>query len=414
MKKTKKTNSDDKLLFAGIAESVNNTNQLIENAVLSPKASRSEDAFRVRAEIEDKMRAPFERDRHRIIFSSGYRGYRGRTQVFILAHYRIADRMVHVNYVAQVARMLAKALRLNTDLAEAIAIAHDLGHGPFGHDGEMILNNISLEYKLGEFHHNVHGVRVVDMLEKAGRGLNLTFQVRDGIFSHDGEVHNLKLVPQHDKKEKDLQLQMKQVVDGKKPEIFPATMEGCIMRVSDTVAYIGSDIEDAVRMGIIKMSELPKKCLRILGKNNGEIIDTIVTDIIKNSYEKDYVSFSDDISEAVKELKDWNYRKIYVPWKSSKAPIFRKWQQELRKVRDGLYRMFETFSKDVDSENRDSIVFTDFLDKMGNDYINNSQNTTLIKIRDYITTMTDDYAADIIANLSVPKPIFEVMPWKKK
>ena len=405
MAKKKEQRSED-LFFNSIAENVNNTNRLIENAVFSDVATRSEVAFRRRPEVEDRMRAPFERDRHRIIFSTGYRGYRGRTQVFILANYQIADRMVHVNYVAQVARMLAKALKLNSDLAEAIAVAHDIGHAPFGHDGEKILNDISLEYKLGEFHHNIQGVRVVDVLERGGRGLNLTFQVRDGIFSHDGEVHNVRLLPEKNKDEKTLQAQMKALTDGKRVRTFPATMEGCVMRVSDTIAYIGSDIEDAIRLGIIKMTDLPKKCLRILGNTNGEIIDTIISDIIRNSYEKEYVSFSDDISEAVKMLKGWNYHKIYVPWKESKAPVYRKWQEEQRKVKEGLYKMFETFSRDIESGNDDSLICQDFLDKMSDAYLTDKKNTALLKVRDYITTMTDEYAANIIAGLTVPKPMF--------
>lgn len=412
--KNKKDSRDEDLFFNSIAENVNNTNQLIENAVFSNVATRSEEAFRRRPEVEDRMRAPFERDRHRIIFSTGYRGYRGRTQVFILAHYQIADRMVHVNYVAQVARMLAKALKLNSDLAEAIAVAHDIGHAPFGHDGETILNEISLEYRLGEFHHNIQGVRVVDMLERGGRGLNLTFQVRDGIFSHDGEVHNIRLIPEKNKTEKILQAQMKALTEGKRLRTCPATMEGCIMRVSDTIAYIGSDIEDAIRLGIIKMTDLPKKCLRVLGRTNGEIIDSIVADIIKNSYEKEYISFSDDISDAVKMLKDWNYRKIYVPWKESKAPIYQKWKDEQRKVREGLYKMFETFSRDIESCNEDSLIYQDFLAKMSDEYLNNKKNTALMKVRDYITTMTDEYAAGIIAALTVPRPMFEGKAWKNK
>jgi len=396
--------------FLNIAENVEATNDLIENAILSPMATRSKDAFRLRPEKNDKLRPPFERDRHRIIFSQAYRGYRNRTQVFLLANRMIADRMVHVNYVAQVSRLLAKALKLNEDLAEAIAVSHDLGHAPFGHDGERFLNEISIKAGIGEFHHNVQGIRVVDILEKNGEGLNLTFQVRDGILSHDGETHNIILKPDRTKDETKLQKDIQNIIMGKKIKITPATLEGCVMRFSDTIAYIGSDIEDAIKLGIVKQNKIPKICQRLLGRTNGEIIDSIIADVIKNSFGQDAISFSPAISEAVEVLKEWNYKNIYVKFEDKKNPFFHRWNAERKKVRDGLYKLFDACLEDIIKENLNAPVWTEFLIKMTDRYIKTTPDA--IKARDYITTLTDDDAALLIERITVPRPLVTVPRWK--
>lgn len=399
--------------FRGIARKVHSTNDMIEEAVLSPFAVKSRDAWRIRKERSDNLRTAFERDRHRVVFSESYRGYRGRTQVFLLANYHIADRMVHVNYVAQITRMLAKALKLNIDLAEAISMAHDLGHAPFGHDGEKFLSDISKKAGIGEFHHNAHGVRIVDYLERKGKGLNLTFQVRDGIFSHDGEVHDLKLVPQRKKTETDLQKNILDLNSGKKKRTFPSTLEGCVMRISDTISYIGSDIEDAIKLKLIKASDLPKICREKLGKTNGEIIDSIIADVIQNSYDKDYISFSDEISSTVKTLKNWNYKNIYVKLEDKKNPFFHQWMKERQKVKEGLEKMFSVFLDDLEKKNYESLIYSDFINRMNSNYLQSKQNTNPVKVRDYITTMTDEYASNVINELSIPKPLFQVIKWKK-
>lgn len=401
-------------LLKKIAEQVHSTTNIIENATLSPFATKSSEAFRLKKEKQDALRTPFERDRHRVIFSDSYRGYRGRTQVFLLANYHIADRMVHVNYVAQISRMLAKALKLNMDLAEAIAVTHDLGHAPYGHDGEKILSDISQEYKIGEFHHNIHSVRVVDVLEKNGKGLNLTFQVRDGAFSHDGEVHNLKLIPERKKTESKLQSDIAKLSQGKKVRSMPSTLEGCAMRISDTIAYIGSDIEDSVKLKLIKISDLPKVCLEKLGRTNGQIIDSIIADIIQNSYDHDYISFSDEISEVVKILKEWNYKNIYLKFEERRSSFFHQWQYQRKKVRDGMFKMFETFYNDLIHKNYESLIYREFVNKMSSNYINDKNNTPAIITRDYITTMTDEYATRVLEDILIPKPLFQVIEWKKK
>ncbi len=356
--------------------------------------------------LHKTIRLPFERDRHRIIFSEAFRAYRGKTQVFSLSNHYISDRMVHVNYVAQISRMIAKALDLNIDLTEAIAYAHDLGHPPFGHDGEKILSDICEKYGIGQFHHNIHGVRVVDEIEKNGKGLNLTFAVRDGIASHDGEVHNTKLIPQWDKSEEDLQKYMQEKTEGKPAVTFPATLEGCVVRICDTVAYLGTDIEDAIKLGIISRRELPKHVVKRLGNNNGKIIENIVMDIIKTSFRQDYISFSKEISDLILEQKKWNYENIYLRWlekNDEKSKLLRK---EKEKLKTAIWLLFESLLNDFEKGNEFSPIFK-FFKSMSHTYKNKYEKTPPIIVRDFIASLTDSEAKDLINQLLVPKNIFE-------
>ncbi|HPH94089.1 MAG TPA: HD domain-containing protein, partial [Candidatus Cloacimonas sp.] len=153
----------------------------------------------------------------------------------------------HIAYVSQIARTIGKYLKLNTELIEAIALGHDLGHCPFGHDGENTLSLCCMKYGIGEFHHNIESLHIVDHISRKGKGLNLTFQVRDGIISHDGEVHNTRLIPQTNKTEEDIQNYISAKKAGQDIQFMPATLEGCVVRITDTIAYIGQDIEDAIR-----------------------------------------------------------------------------------------------------------------------------------------------------------------------
>ncbi len=381
---------------------------LFEYSNLYEKASFSDDKRLIRRKkrMSDDMRTPFERDRHRIIFSDAFRAYRGKTQVFSLSNYLLSDRMVHVNYVAQVSRMIAKALDLNVDLTEAIAYGHDLGHPPFGHDGEYILSEICQHYGIGHFHHNVHGVRVVDEIERNGEGLNLTFAVRDGIASHDGEVHNMKLEPEWEKTDEDLENYLSSKVNGEAVQTFPATLEGCVVRIADTVAYIGSDIEDAIKLGIIKRKELPRNLVEILGNTNGKIIETIVKDIVRTSYHQPFVSFSKEISDAVLELKKWNYENIYLRWQTRNDEISMRLRKEKEKIRTGLWRIFEEMLFDLETGRKESPVYKFFM-KMSRDYREKYGDKKAVVVRDFIASLTDAEAQRLIAESSVPRSIFD-------
>jgi dGTPase len=261
----------------------------IEKKVLSPFAAlSSESKGRMRPEEPCPIRTAFQRDRDRIIHSKSFRRMKHKTQVFLSPtgdHYR--TRLTHVIEVSQIARTISKALRLNEDLTEAIGLGHDLGHTPFGHAGEDALNEIFP----GGFKHVIHSLRVVDVLERDGQGLNLTYEVRDGISKHSkgmGPVDN--------------------------PKYRPETMEGQVVRVSDLVAYANHDVDDAIRAGLITIDDLPQECLRVLGRTNSERINRMVSDIIfetKKLGEKRVV-ISKEVEEAMVELRNYLFNTVYM------------------------------------------------------------------------------------------------------
>jgi len=250
-----------------------------EKKNLSPYASLSgETKGRKTKEKECNIRTAFQRDRDKIIHSKAFRRLKHKTQVFISPiedHYR--TRLTHTLEVAQIARTISRALKLNEDLTEAIALGHDLGHTPFGHCGEDVLNDILKHYHR-HFKHNEQSIRVVEALEKDGKGLNLCFEVLDGIKNH----------PQK--------------------EPLPSTLEGIVTRMSDRIAYIRHDIEDALRANIIKANDLPKKEMKSLGKN---ILDTIIFDIIEESKDKAEIKMSKKIKKVMDSLYDFLYDRVY-------------------------------------------------------------------------------------------------------
>ncbi len=237
---------------------------------------------RGRAIYEEKcsVRTDFQRDRDRIIHSKAFRRLMHKTQVFLAPegdHYR--TRLTHTIEVSQIARTIARGAGLNEDLAEAIAMGHDLGHTPFGHSGESILNGI---YP-GGFRHNVQSLRVVDVLESGSsgrRGMNLTFEVRDGILNHTGSV-------------------------------MPATAEGQVVKTSDRIAYINHDIDDAIRSGIITVDDLPREAIEILGDTHKKRIDTLVRDMIENSFDRPTAQLSREKTEAMNSLRAFMFENVY-------------------------------------------------------------------------------------------------------
>jgi len=317
----------------------------------APYASSSSDATRSQPDEED-LRTAFARDRDRIIYSEAFFRLAGKTQVFLSpSDPLISTRMTHVIHVSQIARSIARAIGVNEDLTEAIAIGHDLGHPPFGHNGEVVLRERSEAMGLPRFMHNLHSLRVVDIVEKRGRGLNLTREVRDGIVCHNGEVHEKHLIPDVGKSETPLERYT--------PEITlcpPTTLEGCLMRICDRVAYAGKDLEDAIRAGLISREDMPADVVDILGNRNSRIIDTLVRDIVGNFY-SDLDSFrtgngrdpglgeigirmSDEIGNAVYGLIDeFNYPRIYYSDKN------RKYARQTRYIVERLFdSMMEEFT----------------------------------------------------------------------
>ncbi len=323
-----------------------------EDKNLSPFAVRAKNSKgRDTKEKEDPYRTCFQRDRDRIIHCKAFRRLKHKTQVFISPvedHYR--TRLTHTLEVSQIARTIARALNLNEDLTEAIALGHDLGHTPFGHAGEYVLDEILKTIDVAPqryFMHNEQSIRVVEVLERNGKGLNLTWEVRDGILHH----------PQKD------------------PQL-PATLEGQIVRYSDHIAYIRHDIEDSVLAGIIKESDLPKKHTDVLGKN---ILDTIIPSIIKNSKDKKVIAMDKDIESAMNGLYDFLYERVYTS-PSAKG--------EEKKIPYLLTQLFKYYR-----DNPEAIPY----------YKKSWKEVEIVQnIIDFIAGMTDRYATNKFIEIFVP------------
>ena len=356
-------------------------NNMNRDKYLSDFACKNSEAIRINDELSD-IRPPYLRDSDRIIYSLSYTRYIDKTQVFSEnENDHISKRMTHVQMVSKIARTIGRALNLNEDLIEASALGHDIGHVPFGHVGEAILNKISLENKEGYFNHNVQSVREFMYLEKDGLGLNLTIQVLDGILCHNGELELEKYEPISKTKE-DFLKEYENCYKDKEANIKlrPMTLEGCVVRISDIIAYLGRDIEDAIILNRLSINDIPESITSVLGKTNKEIINTFIMDIIKNSYNKNYISMSPDIFNALKDLKKFNYEKIYsvACTKEQKE----KWEKMFRV-------MFDYCLNAINNNDQDALIYTAFLNQMNDEYINNTTNER--KVIDYIAGMTDDY-----------------------
>ncbi len=262
-----------------------------EREYLSPCACLSSDSRgRVTYEKPCPIRTEFQRDRDRIVYSNAFKRLKHKTQVFLSPlgdHYR--TRLTHTLEVSTIARTMARALRLNEDLAEAIALGHDLGHTPFGHGGEVVLKEIYSE----TFSHREQSVRVVDVLENQGRGLNLTFEVRDGILKHSKGYG--AVVPEE-------------------PNEMPATVEGRVVRFADIMAYLNHDLDDAIRSGVIHLKQVPKQCADVLGRSHSERIRTMINDLVMSTRIEDgdmHLAVSQSVSEAMGLLRQFLYDNVY-------------------------------------------------------------------------------------------------------
>ena len=357
--------------------------RLLEKERLSPYATLSSQAIRRREEpeIADGHRENFSIDGDRILHSLAYTRYIDKTQVFyLIKNDHITHRVLHVQLVSKIGRTIGHLLRLNEDLIEAIALGHDLGHSPFGHDGEKFLSDLSQEYGLGNFLHNVQGTRFLEIIERKGRGWNLTLQVLDGMLSHNGEVHNPDLYPDRDKDFARLEQEIKKVTEDPELPIWPMTLEGCVVRMADTISYVGRDIEDAIRLGLITRKDIPADCSRRLGKTNGTIVYNLVEDLISESLEKPYVTFSREVADALKKLKDFNQEYIYTHPRA---------KNQTHKLRLMFGLLFEKYYQDLQSGQDNSVVFREFLDGMSPEYRDNTPPAMIA--RDFIAGMTDDY-----------------------
>ena len=317
-----------------------------ERKFLSPHATLSENTQgRAREEKSCDFRTEFQRDRDRIIYANAFKRLKNKTQVFFAPegdHY--ITRLTHTLDVSQIARSISRSLGLNEDLAEAIALGHDLGHTPFGHVGEGVLAQLSSN----GFMHNEQSVRVVDVLEKGGRGLNLTYEVRDGILHHKSS--------------------------GK-----PATLEGEAVSLADRIAYINHDIEDAIRAGLIKEADLPKDAVETLGHATKERIHTAIEDIYANSLDKPFVRMSDEVMAATNTLRAFMFERVY------------GWSNKVIQERAArmLTQMFEYFMANVDKLPKQYLIH---LEKDGKERV----------VCDYLSGMTDRYAVTVFESIFIP------------
>jgi len=333
-----------------------------EYLILAPYARLSAHGRRLKPEPECDLRAVFQRDRDRIVHSKAFRRLKHKTQVFLAPtgdHYR--TRLTHTLEVSQIARTLARAFRLNEDLTEAICLGHDLGHTPFGHAGEEVLNEI---YP-GGFTHQEQSLRVVDILEKEGAGLNLTIEVRDGILKHSKGKGSI-LCPESD--------------------MTPMTVEGRIVRVSDIIAYIAHDVDDALRGGVIQESNIPAVCLQTLGNRNSTRINTMVRDLLQHSLADDKqleLHFSTSVGEAMVELRDFLYDAVY-----NISEVHADFIRSAKVIRE-LYELF-----------------------MGDDHIYDLEigpvpaleSDRARAVCDFVAGMTDRYALELYNRIFLPRP----------
>lgn len=330
----------------------------IEEETLSKYATLSINTKgRDRKEKECDLRTCFQRDRDRVIHSKSFRRLKHKTQVFLIPegdHYR--TRLTHTLEVSQIARTIAKALRLNEDLTEAIALGHDLGHTPFGHAGEAVLNSLLPN----GFEHCVQSVRIVEKLERNGQGLNLTWEVRDGILNHRTK--------------------------GK-----PSTMEGKIVRISDKIAYINHDIDDAINAKILKESDIPKEITNIIGNSVKSRIDFLIKDIVFNSKDKNDIIMTKEVDKAVSELRNWLFENVYN--NDNKKNIAKT---EEKKAQLLVAVLFEHYKKNIDS-----------LPDEYKHLLELGENKLQV-VADYISGMTDDFAIHKYKELYVP------IGWKVK
>ena len=329
-------------------QSIKERTYAIEDAFLSPYACKSKDTLgRDREEEPCVMRTEFQRDRDRIIYCKSFRRLKNKTQVFFSPegdHY--ITRLTHTLDVSQIARSIARTLSLNEDLTEAIALGHDLGHTPFGHSGERILDKLVPS----GFRHNEQSVRVVEVLEKDGRGLNLTKEVKDGILNHPKSG-------------------------------APATLEGKCVSYADRVAYINHDLDDAIRAGILTENDVPSSVKKILGNTSKERINTAISSIYRNSAGKNLVKMESEVEEASERLRSFMFERVYL------SPTAKGEEEKAERM------LTETYLYFVKNPEKLPPSYLKFLDKFSKEQV----------VCDYLSSMTDRYAVYTFNKIFVPK-----------
>jgi len=364
-------------------------------ALLSPLATTSADAVRRHRRIAEDIRTPYSRDADRIIHTRAYTRYIDKTQVFYLVENdHITHRVIHVQLVSKIARTIGRCLRLNEDLIEAIALGHDIGHIPYGHFGESCLSALCERYGIGKFSHNVQSVRFLDQIEDC----DLTMQVLDGILCHNGEADDVRITAEplegwaaFDKKVQDN-------ADGRRSR-SPMTLEGCVVKFADTIAYIGRDLQDARDIGLINDAmQIPEKAREVLGSTNREIINTLIYDLLEHSDAEDagYLSYSGEVETALICLRTFSRENIYDNPKLT---------SERGKIEKMYATLFANGLESIEKNDTSAKIFTDFIGTGWTSPAYLDTATPAELVRDFIAGMTDRYFAKRYEECVIPRRV---------
>ena len=369
-------------------------------SLLSPLAAPSTGAKRRYNRKPEDIRTPYSRDADRIIHTRAYTRYIDKTQVFYLVENdHITHRVIHVQLVSRIARTIGRALRLNEDLIEAIALGHDIGHIPYGHFGETCLSALCGEYGIGKFFHNVQSVRFLDTIEDC----DLTMQVLDGILSHNGEADDVWIAPEPCENWENFDEKVQANAEGQRNRA-PMTLEGCVVKFADTIAYIGRDLQDAYEIGLITDTpDIPAECRALFGTNdvrtiNAVVIDTLIKDLLENSdcEREGYISYSQDVERALIALRGFSRKHIY----DNPRLITERPKIEL------MYRtLFTHYLSDLENNVKDSKITSGYLesDWISRRYLDTATHAELV--RDFIAGMTDRYFAKRFTEITIPRRI---------
>lgn len=399
-------NSDD------LIDELKDRTEKVEEQILKPYATLSSEAIRKSGYGGRTLRPEFCRDADRIIHSLSFSRFADKTQVFFWVDSDLFQhRLMHVQLVSKIARYCAKILGLNEDLVEAISLGHDIGHCPFGHDGERFLSELCRENGIGFFRHNYESVWFLQEIEMQ----NLTLQTLDGILCHNGEIHKRKVRPDFNSLSWNvLKREMQSVQSNTRtPELVPKSMEAALVSYVDTISYISRDIREAESLGLVSFRDLPSNVKETLGASNREIINSLITDLINNSIDQDYIAYSQDTLNSLLDLYDFNYRNIYSHPKKKAAYGY---------LKSAFRLLWDKYLDDLEMDNRDSAIFYDHFKfnlkdiKSRYSYIKdledypyyqmNKNDNPKVVVRDFIAGMTDGYFQTLVGKLN-PRIVLE-------
>lgn len=340
------------------------------------------------SEPPDRYRSPYRRDVDHILHSKAYARYVDKTQVvYLVANDHISHRSLHVQLVSSLSRGIADVLRLNTSLVEAIALGHDVGHPPFGHEGEGYLSELTQRWNLGAFAHPWQSCRLLSSIEP----LNLGLAVYDGILCHDGGLAAPIITPQWNKTWEDHSADLKLRMDNPEVNLIPMTLEGCLVKICDTVSYLTRDVEDAIQLGIINRDQIPPTAL---GRSSHEILRAFAQDVIACSIDQEHIAFSQSSYDAILTLRRFNFDKIYFD---------PRLKQQSNKIQRGYRMLVDFLWEDFQAQGCDSYVWRDFLHSKDSAYL---QSTSAQRqVIDYVAGMTDGFFVRTLQKLFIPSTI---------